>query len=69
MKYQCIEMNYNNNCIFGDAKENKECDKVDVPRVGRDKPCEICEVTVYWWKLKMEEFKEREQRRKASARY
>ena len=49
MKYQCMEMNYNNNCIFGNAKENKECDKVDVPRVGRDKPCEICEITVNWW--------------------
>ncbi len=62
MIHQCIEMNYNSNCIFGDITGHRECDKIKGHIIGRSKPCESCEVTVYWWELKDKELAVRNER-------
>ena len=69
MKYNCIEMHNNKNCLFGKDIGHKECDKINSPKNSEEKPCLDCDIYYYYWELKKEELRDREQRRKASARY
>ncbi len=51
MKHNCIEMNNNKNCLFGDTTGHKECLNITEPKLPEDKPCLDCEIYYSWWDI------------------